>query len=179
VVAIFYCICVYIFIIWYYRRRLRASGMFSTDERRMERKLRRQIASYFLAFILCWLWLPLLQIVIAAGGSDTSKYVVVFASAAFIPLNGFLNILVYGLNRTILEDLKLQWRAYYLCCCCFFRGSKKETEDTRLFSDASDAVTSYSSFYDIREEAPSNDTETENSDISLETGISSRSTTTN
>jgi hypothetical protein len=174
VATLVYSIFIYILIIWKYCKVLSLHGAYSTDTAR-EAGLSRRVPFYILAFVICW-GPPLISNFSEVVTSESSMYLFVaeMFSALLLPLTGWLNSIVYGWNRLLLEQFKLsvlaQSKILYrglccLCCCCNRRrgeddrgakeGDDEEEEERNLLrnpypnqfqKDSSDSVQRISNF---------------------------------
>jgi hypothetical protein len=119
-ITIVYCMVAYC-IVWYkYRQRLEEIGMLTESEDVKATKLQFRITGYLISFLVVWIPGVAVQI-LGAIDLDPSMpfFVVTVIGSLLLPFNGFLDSLVYGWNRQLLEELRVHC---YRNCWCFGWG---------------------------------------------------------
>jgi hypothetical protein len=101
-----YCCVAYIVTTLLYRKKLNESGMITEIERQKFSYLKLQVARYLLAFAVCWIIVPVTDILAPFKPPLDVSFVLIAILSFTLPLNGFLNSIVYGLDRPLLEHLK-------------------------------------------------------------------------
>jgi hypothetical protein len=112
-------ICVYLFLAVKVRQVLAS----------MELKIRKRLLLYLLVFVLCSVWGFVSRLYNYYHRTTQPNWILVTLDAAFGPLQGFLNSLVYGLNQKLRER--------YSRCLCGSRSGDEESsfEENRLRDD--------------------------------------------
>jgi hypothetical protein len=137
VVVLSYCLITYLIllVLFYSKYGVNYLSLSSVGTSQL-RTIGKQVSLYLLAFILCWMWLIIL-IIIHGTGHAIGKLPFAFAYLVtfFLPLNGFVNSLLYGFSATIREDVRVYFKRKVhqfkrrCCSCCTRNAGWEELEE--------------------------------------------------